>query len=147
MNQAPRKKCRVGNGDPNLRSQPRLPGSVVGEPSMRQGPKADKITRGHCPLVTATGRGRNKLWKPWQARTETECPAAGARFSTAGLRGTRGLTSAVIGEVFDHDSDLFRERDPAPLLLRRARTGIWVGHTSGRAGEITLRASSCPRAI
>jgi hypothetical protein len=39
------KKCGVGNGDPNLRSQPRLPGSVVGEPSMRQAGKAGKITR------------------------------------------------------------------------------------------------------
>jgi len=38
------KKCEVGNGDPNLRSQPRLPGSVVGEASMRQGWKTDKIT-------------------------------------------------------------------------------------------------------
>jgi len=40
------KKCGVGNGDPNLRSQPRLPGSVVGETSMRQGWKAGKITGG-----------------------------------------------------------------------------------------------------
>ena len=39
------KKCEVGNGDPNLRSQPRLPGSVVGETSMRQDREADKITR------------------------------------------------------------------------------------------------------
>jgi hypothetical protein len=39
------KKCEVGNGDPNLRSQPRLPGSVVGETSMRQDCQADKITR------------------------------------------------------------------------------------------------------
>ena len=38
------KKCGVGNGDPNLRSQPRLPGSVVGESSMRQGQESDKIT-------------------------------------------------------------------------------------------------------
>jgi len=29
------KKCGVGSGDPNLHSQPRLPGSVVGETSMR----------------------------------------------------------------------------------------------------------------
>jgi hypothetical protein len=43
---APTKNCGVGNGDPNLRSQPRLPGSVVGEPSMRQGREADKITEG-----------------------------------------------------------------------------------------------------
>jgi hypothetical protein len=39
------KKCEVGNGDPNLRSQPRLPGSVVGEPSMLQGRETGKITR------------------------------------------------------------------------------------------------------
>jgi len=46
MIRARTKKCEVGNGDPNLRSQPRLPGSVVGEPSMRQMEEADKITRG-----------------------------------------------------------------------------------------------------
>jgi hypothetical protein len=40
-----KKKCGVGNGDPNLRSQPRLPGSVVGEPSMLQGQETGKITR------------------------------------------------------------------------------------------------------
>jgi hypothetical protein len=34
MTEARAKKCEVGNGDPNLRSQPRLPGSVVGETSM-----------------------------------------------------------------------------------------------------------------
>ena len=32
-------------GDPNLRFQPRLPGSVVGEASMGQVGKGDKITR------------------------------------------------------------------------------------------------------
>ena len=45
LTEARAKKCEVGNGDPNLRSQPRLPGSVVGEASMRQEPEADKITR------------------------------------------------------------------------------------------------------
>jgi hypothetical protein len=39
------KKCGAEIGDPNLRFQPRLPGSVVGEASMRQVRKADKITR------------------------------------------------------------------------------------------------------
>jgi hypothetical protein len=38
------KKCGVEIGDPNLRFQPRLPGSVVGEASMGQVEKADKIT-------------------------------------------------------------------------------------------------------
>ncbi len=38
------KKCGVESGDPNLRFQPRLPGSVVGEASMRQVEEADKIT-------------------------------------------------------------------------------------------------------
>jgi hypothetical protein len=46
MIRARTKKCRVGGGDPNLRSRPCLPGSVVGEPSMRQGRETDKITRG-----------------------------------------------------------------------------------------------------
>ena len=38
------KKCGAESGDPNLRFQPRLPGSVVGEASMRQAAEADKIT-------------------------------------------------------------------------------------------------------
>ncbi len=38
------KKCGAECGDPNLRFQPRLPGSVVGEASMGQVGKADKIT-------------------------------------------------------------------------------------------------------
>jgi len=38
------KKCGAEIGDPNLRFQPRLPGSVVGEASMRQVEEADKIT-------------------------------------------------------------------------------------------------------
>ena len=43
------KKCGAEIGDPNLRLQPRLPGSVVGEASMRQVEKADKITRVTVP--------------------------------------------------------------------------------------------------
>jgi len=43
------KKCGAESGDPNLRFQPRLPGSVVGEASMRQVQKADKITRVTAP--------------------------------------------------------------------------------------------------
>ena len=39
------KKCGAENGDPNRHSQPRLPGSVVGEASMRQGRKRHKITK------------------------------------------------------------------------------------------------------
>jgi hypothetical protein len=38
------KKCGAESGDPNLRFQPRLPGSVVGEASMGQVWEADKIT-------------------------------------------------------------------------------------------------------
>jgi len=38
------KKCGAESGDPNLRFQPRLPGSVVGEASMGQVAEADKIT-------------------------------------------------------------------------------------------------------
>jgi len=43
------KKCGAEIGDPNLRFQPRLPGSVVGEASMGQVGKADKITRVTVP--------------------------------------------------------------------------------------------------
>jgi hypothetical protein len=39
------KKIGVKSGDPNRHSQPRLPGSVVGEASMGQVQEADKITR------------------------------------------------------------------------------------------------------
>jgi hypothetical protein len=38
------KKCGAEIGDPNLRFQPRLPGSVVGKESMGQVRKGDKIT-------------------------------------------------------------------------------------------------------
>ena len=38
------KKCGADHGDPNLRFQPRLPGSVVGEASMEQVGKGGKIT-------------------------------------------------------------------------------------------------------
>src|SRR5450755_362136 len=41
----PDKKCGAESSDPNRHSQPRLPGSVVGETSMRQEPRADKITK------------------------------------------------------------------------------------------------------
>jgi len=41
---ARQKKCGAESGDPNLRFQPRLPGSVVGEASMGQVAEADKIT-------------------------------------------------------------------------------------------------------
>ena len=44
VSQGLRQKCGAETGDPNLRFQPRLPGSVVGEPSMRQAREADKIT-------------------------------------------------------------------------------------------------------
>jgi hypothetical protein len=43
------KKCGAESGDPNLRFQPRLPGSVVGEASMWQLAEADKITRVTVP--------------------------------------------------------------------------------------------------
>jgi len=39
------KKIGAGTGDPNLRFQPRLPGSVVGEASMEQMGNGDKITK------------------------------------------------------------------------------------------------------
>jgi hypothetical protein len=45
LQKGPTKKFGVGNGDPNLRSRPRLPGSVVGEPSMLRALKPCKITK------------------------------------------------------------------------------------------------------
>ena len=44
-----RKKIGADSGDPNLHSQPRLPGSVVGERSMRYIYSSDKITGGTVP--------------------------------------------------------------------------------------------------
>ena len=38
------KKIGAGSSDPNRHSQPRLPGSVVGEASMRRIRRIDKIT-------------------------------------------------------------------------------------------------------
>jgi hypothetical protein len=43
------KKCGADHGDPNLRIQPRLPGSVVGEASMREEGKGGKITEVTVP--------------------------------------------------------------------------------------------------
>src|SRR5690242_12608105 len=43
------KKIGADSGDPNLHSQPRLPGSVVGGPSMRYLHRTDKITGGTVP--------------------------------------------------------------------------------------------------
>src|ERR1700728_5100327 len=51
------KKCGAKNSDPNRYSQPRLPGSVVGEASMRRIPKPHKITK-VIPQVT-----RLAAWK------------------------------------------------------------------------------------
>ena len=39
------KKCGAESSDPNRHSQPRLPGSVVGEASMRQVAERGKITK------------------------------------------------------------------------------------------------------
>ena len=43
------KKCGIEIGDPNLRFQSRLPGSVVGEASMEQDGKVDKSTEVTVP--------------------------------------------------------------------------------------------------
>jgi len=43
------KKIGADSGDPNLHSQPRLPGSVVGGWSMRYIHPTDKITGGTVP--------------------------------------------------------------------------------------------------
>jgi hypothetical protein len=43
------KKIGAESGDPNRRSQPRLPGSVVGEPSMRSIRSPYKITEVNVP--------------------------------------------------------------------------------------------------
>ncbi len=43
------KKCGVESSDPNRHSQPRLPGSVVGEASMGQAREPRKITKVSVP--------------------------------------------------------------------------------------------------
>jgi hypothetical protein len=47
------KKCGAESSDPNRHSQPRLPGSVVGEASMRQRAEAGKITKVSAPVITS----------------------------------------------------------------------------------------------
>jgi hypothetical protein len=42
-------KIGVKSGDPNRHSQPRLPGSVVGEPSMLEAALRSKITKVSVP--------------------------------------------------------------------------------------------------
>jgi hypothetical protein len=46
---AAHKKIGVKSGDPNRHSQPRLPGSVVGEPSMLEAALRSKITKVSVP--------------------------------------------------------------------------------------------------
>ena len=46
---AAHKKIGVKSGDPNRHSQPRLPGSVVGEPSMLEVALRSKITKVSVP--------------------------------------------------------------------------------------------------
>ena len=45
------KKCGAESSDPNRHSQPRLPGSVVGEASMRQSLNPAKITKVSVPKL------------------------------------------------------------------------------------------------
>ena len=51
-NRRDKKNAGLESSDPNRYSQPRLPGSVVGEASMPGGRKADKITKVSVLLVT-----------------------------------------------------------------------------------------------
>ena len=46
------KKCGAESSDPNRHSQPRLPGSVVGEASMRQVADSGKITKVSALQIT-----------------------------------------------------------------------------------------------
>jgi len=46
------KKCGAESSDPNRHSQPRLPGSVVGEASMREVDGSAKITKVRELLIT-----------------------------------------------------------------------------------------------
>src|SRR5271165_3437742 len=46
------KKCGAESSDPNRHSQPRLPGSVVGDPSMRYRHQGRQDYEGKCPPVT-----------------------------------------------------------------------------------------------
>ena len=47
------KKCGAESSDPNRHSQPRLPGSVVGEASMRQRAAGGKITKVSVQVITS----------------------------------------------------------------------------------------------
>jgi len=55
------KKCGAESSDPNRHSQPRLPGSVVGEASMRQVADSGKITKVSALQITEAP-GQNEQW-------------------------------------------------------------------------------------
>ena len=57
------KKCGAESSDPNRHSQPRLPGSVVGEASMRQVRKSDKITKVSELAITLSFEPRAKNYE------------------------------------------------------------------------------------
>ena len=54
-------KIGAESSDPNRRSQPRLPGSVVGKASMRDSAPVDKITEVIVPELLGSQRQRRLL--------------------------------------------------------------------------------------
>jgi hypothetical protein len=54
------KKCGAESSDPNRHSQPRLPGSVVGEASMGQVGKSGKITKVSGLAITSQLRAASQ---------------------------------------------------------------------------------------
>ena len=59
------KKCGAESSDPNRHSQPRLPGSVVGEASMRHTVQPHKITKVSVPQVKSGTISSNPATSIW----------------------------------------------------------------------------------
>jgi hypothetical protein len=78
-------KIGAGSSDPNRRSQPRLPGSVVGKPSMLQCCFLDKITE---VIVLKLPGDRRYLCAYFAATNECviACTESAMRFCTPTLR-------------------------------------------------------------
>ena|ERR1022692_1405668 len=79
------KKIGAESSDPNRHSQPRLPGSVVGDASMRQTRFPSQDYRGHCPEVT-TGNFPGILYFAATSECVIACTDSAIRFCTPTLR-------------------------------------------------------------
>jgi len=94
------KKCGAESSDPNRHSQPRLPGSVVGEASMRRWQNCNKITKVRDLMITDFDSGQKE--KRWVASND---PPGSMRpsLTTHRLLGTQGLKPRFVLAQFRHE--------------------------------------------